>query len=142
LAILLEATQEIVIFECTAKSAAAFAAYHERHGTTRGAHMKAQRLNARPNGRVLIQCRPADLAKVHLPNSPQVEKVLCHIWTIPENQVTTAAQMKRPPAEAVEIDRSRPEIDAHKSRVTEALLRAAARPGTDPPGNGRTDRPH
>ena len=110
LAIIIDATQEIVIFETTAKASAAFVDYFERMNTTRGCHMKAQRVNGKHNGRVLIQCKPADLAKIHLPESPDVEKVLCHIWNIPENQVNRGTSMKRPPADNIEVDRDRPEI--------------------------------
>ena len=122
LAIVIDATREIVIFETTAKASAAFNDYYTRMGTTRGAHMKAQRANGKHNGRVLIQCKPADLAKVNLPDAPNVEKILCHIWNIPENQVNQADSMQRPPAAAIEVDRARPELTGHERYVAERNL--------------------
>lgn len=110
LAVLIEATQETVLFEMTAKASDSFKAYYERYGTTRGAHFKAQRLNARTNGRVLIQAKPADLAKVHLPKSPNVQKLLCHIWNISENQISKSTIKPRQPFDAVKIDRTKPEL--------------------------------
>ena len=109
LAIVIAATQEVAIFECTARSAAAFADYFKRYGTTRGCYFKAQRLNGRSNGRVLIQCKPADLAKINLPEPPEVQKCLCHIWNIPQQQVETTAHATRPPFKSVAIDRNKPE---------------------------------
>ncbi len=108
-AIVIDATQEIAIFECTARSAAAFGDYYERYRTTRGCHFKAQRLTARPNGRVMIQCKPSDLAKVNLPNSPDVQRCLCHIWNISPQQVETNDRKPRPPFPDLTIDRSQPE---------------------------------
>lgn len=131
--LIIDATQEVVIFECTARSSQAIAAYHQRYGTTRGAHMKAQRANARPNGRVLIQCKPADLEKVSLPEDLPVEKLLCHIWNIPPNQISTTKNNPRPPFKDAHVDRERPEIK-------EIIQKAAAYVDgdRDPEGNGRS----
>ncbi len=126
LAIVIDATQEIVIFETTAKASAAFVDYYERMNTTRGCHMKAQRVNGKHNGRVLIQCKPADLAKIHLPESPNVEKVLCHIWNIPENQVNKSDSMTRPPADNIEVDRDRPELSPGRALSAERSINYAA----------------
>lgn len=132
--LLLDATQEVVIFECTARSSESIAAYKQRYGTTRGAHMKASRVNARHNGRVLLQCKPADLQKITLPNAPSVEKLLCHIWNIPPNQVTQAEQKPRPPFADTKIDRSAPEIIETVEQAA-AFVKANARGN----GNGRPD---
>lgn len=106
--IVIDATQEVVIFECTARSSQSIAAYFQRYGTTRGAHMKAARSPARANGRVLIQLRPADLEKVNLPKALAVEKLLCHIWNIPEGHVSTSEGTPRPPFKDTQVDRSAP----------------------------------
>lgn len=108
LAVLLESTQETIIFETTAKAAQAFAAYYQRYGTTRGCHFKATRANARHNGRVIIQTRPADQAKIALPSAPPVERLLCHIWNIPETQVGLAPHQPRPPFPDITVDRANP----------------------------------
>lgn len=119
--LVIEATQEIVIFECTARSSSAIANYYQRYGTTRGAHLKAQRANARPNGRVLIQCKPADLEKITLPKTLPVEKLLCHIWNIPENQVDTTDNRPRPPFKNVSVDRNKPELNDPLSDAVDEL---------------------
>lgn len=134
LAIVVDATQEVAIFECTARSAAAFAEYFKRYDTTRGCHFKAQRLNGRPNGRVLIQCKPADLAKVNLPSPPVVQKCLCHIWNIPENQVDTTKHATRPPFKAVHVDRTKPELQRKQPETVKDIIRAhplPPRPGAN-----------
>lgn len=133
LAIVIEPTKEIAIFECTARAAECFAAYFQRYGTTRGAHFKAQRLNARSNGRVLIQAKPADLAAIHLPPPLKVEKLLCHIWNVPETQTELPARTARPPFQNVRVDRTQPEIIP----FTDEPKRFTAAPGTaaaQPPG--------
>lgn len=107
--LVVDTTQEVVIFECTARSSQAIAAYFQRYATTRGAHLKAVRSPPKPNGRVLIQCKPADLEKVTLPKAPPVEKLLCHIWNLPENQVGVTDCTPRPPFRNTTVDRSKPE---------------------------------
>ncbi len=138
LAIVIESTREIVIFETTARAAAAFTDYHQRYGTTRGCHLKAQRLNNRTNGRVLIQARPSDLAKINLPPAPNVEKLLCHIWNISEKQVTINERKPRPPHEDIKIDRTTTETTIPIDRAGQSghdLNLAEPRRG-----NGRTAR--
>lgn len=138
LAIVIEATREIVIFETTARASAAFIDYHQRYGTTRGCHLKAQRLNNRTNGRVLIQARPADLAKINLPPAPDVEKLLCHIWNISEKQVTLNDRTTRPPYTDVKVDRDAPETTIPINR--EAQVEHAIKLAKQRAGNGRTPR--
>ena len=136
LAIVIEATTEIVIFETTARAAAAFSAYHQRYGTTRGCRLKAQRLNNRTNGRVLIQTRPADLAKIVLPPAPDVEKLLCHIWNISEKQVTINERKTRPPHEDIKIDRTTTETTIpinREAQVGQAIALASARKANGKP---------
>jgi len=94
----------------TAKASDTFTQYYERYGTIRGAAFKAYRLNQKANGRVLIQAKPADLAKVTLAPEPDVQKLLCHIWNIPENQVIQTEHQTRPPAQNLAVDRARAEL--------------------------------
>lgn len=135
LAVILDATQETVIFETTAKASEAFVAYYERHGTCRGAHIKAQRVNGKHNGRVVIQCKPADLAKVHLPQSPHVDKILCHIWNISEQQVNKSPKMARPPADDISVDRTTGELKLPKRIDCDPLVATLPTDASD--GNGR-----
>lgn len=120
LAAMLNPSNEIVLFEITARAATVFAAYFERYGSTRGAAFKAIRVNQRANGRVLIQAKPADLEKINLPKSPDVQAVLCHIWNIPENQVTTPDHKPRKPFNDTRVDRSRSELVPIDQAIAEA----------------------
>jgi len=74
---------EHFIFELTAQATDQFARYREKHGTLRGCFFEASRANRRPNGRVTIRCRPADLAVLDLPPAPNLKAALCKIWNIP-----------------------------------------------------------
>lgn len=105
LLILIDATQEVAIFETTARASAAFSAHHERYSTLRGAHFKASRINNRQNGRVLIQVKPGDLQRIKLPPPQPVEKLLCHIWNIPPVTVNKTAAKTRPPFDHARVDR-------------------------------------
>lgn len=141
LLVILSPSQETVIFEMTAIASAAFADYYKRYGTTRGAAFKAQRVNGRHNGRVLIQAKPADLAKVNLPKAVPLQKLLCHIWNIPPNQVTTPDTKPRPPFQDTRIDRSRTEqvIPLDSASAVEAAIKLARKKQA---GNGRTAVTH
>lgn len=134
LLVLVDATQETIIFETTAAAAQAFAAYHQRHGTTRGCYFKASRANSKPNGRVLIQCRPADLAKVNLPRELDVQKLLCHIWNIAPNQAEQTEHMTRPPFKNIKVDRTRSEFPQPRTEEPELQLVHPFRHAAD--GNG------
>jgi len=110
LLVLLSSTQETVIFEMTAKASKAFSQYYKRYGTTRGCFFKAQRINDRPNGRVLIVAKPSDLSKVNLPPELDVKKLLCHVWNIAPNQAITPEYKTRPPFNTIQVDRDLPEM--------------------------------
>lgn len=136
LAVVVDATKETVLFECTARAAEAFRAYHQLHGTLRGCHFKAVRLNQRPNGRVLIQAKPADLANVNLPTAPNVQQLLCHIWNIPPSQVEARDAKPRPPFAAVDVDRSKPELTTAKTVEEARQMLAALQAASPAEGNG------
>lgn len=80
-------TLEHLILELTARAVDPLQAYETAHGTLRGCQFEAARVNQKPNGRVLIRTRPADLAKIRLPEPPNIERLLCHIWGLPETAV-------------------------------------------------------
>lgn len=77
------------IFEVTALSAEFFVAYRERHLTLRGCQFQAKRWNNKPNGRILIQTKPADLGERQLPPVPDLKKCMAIIWSLPLPTVTT-----------------------------------------------------
>ncbi len=78
---------EHVIIEFTARAIDPLDEYFRRHKTMRGCIIQATRASAKSNGRVLIRCKPADLAKIDLPKEPNIPKLLCHIWGLPEDAV-------------------------------------------------------
>jgi len=75
------------IFECTAQAAENFVTYRDAHGTLRGCCFQAQRLNQRPNGRVIIQTKPYDVAQHRIPNPPEITKCLAILWSLPTPDV-------------------------------------------------------
>lgn len=137
LLILIDATQELAIFETTARASAAFSAHFERYQTLRGAHFKAGRINNRPNGRVLIQVKPGDLQRVTLPPDQPVEKLLCHIWNIPPVTVEKTAAKPRMPFEHATVDRAKDTEPIHidtQASVSQGLRQAMK--NRLPRGNG------
>jgi hypothetical protein len=80
---MLSISLEHVLFEFTATTSDVFKNYLAHHDTLRGCHFKCWRPSKRPNGRVVIQTVPADLAKWKLPDPPNLKRILCHIWGVP-----------------------------------------------------------
>jgi hypothetical protein len=68
------------LFECTAQAASHFTDYREAHQTLRGCEFEARRMNNRPNARILIRCRPAQLQGITLPTPPDLVKCLSILW--------------------------------------------------------------
>ena len=71
------------IFEITALGAAPFTDYREHHKTLRGCLFQAKRWNNRPNGRILIQTKPADLTERQIPTAPDLRKCMAILWSLP-----------------------------------------------------------
>lgn len=134
LALQLSATTEVVILEITAQAATVFQEYYERHGTLHGAAIKATRLNNRPNGRVIIHAKPADLAKINLPNCPNVAKLLCHIWNVPEPTAEESNHMSRPPARDLKLQTGH---DAGPPTIGDLTRFHLHAPGGNGNGNGK-----
>lgn len=70
------------IFECTAQAAEAFTTYRSAHGTIRGCQFKATRMHAKPNARIIIQTKPADLTERNLPQAPDLCAALAILWQL------------------------------------------------------------
>lgn len=135
LLILLDTSQEVVLFEMTKRAAASFNHYFQRHTTTRGCHFQASRLNQRTNGRVLIQTKTGDLTRVNLPQPKSIENLLCHIWNIPPNQVNIKPATPAKPVDGIRIHRDHPELVTPLDTPTQvAAAIAAAKAATT--GNG------
>ena len=75
------------LFECTAQAAEHFTEYRDAHHTLRGCEFEARRYNNRPNGRILIRCRPAQLTGLILPKPPDLIKCLSILWGFPSSDV-------------------------------------------------------
>ena len=75
------------LFECTAQAAEHFTDYRAAHGQIRGCQFEARRYNSKPNGRILIRCRPADLTGLYLPDPPDLVKCLGILWGFPADDV-------------------------------------------------------
>ncbi len=71
------------IFEFTAQAADTFREYFKHHNTLRGCMFHAERMHHRPNGRVILQTKPADLSKVVIPTQPDLEACMRIIWHCP-----------------------------------------------------------
>lgn len=70
------------ILELTAPPAETVGKYYAAHGTIRGALILAQRNSTRPNARVLLKMKPAEIQNLKLPTAPDLTAVLCHIWNV------------------------------------------------------------
>jgi len=91
------ATNEHVLFECTAPAAETFAVYRARHGSLRGCEFIAQRLAPRANARVCIRTKPCDLTHIDLPQSLDVRAALCHLWGVPMTETDVILEDPRGP---------------------------------------------
>jgi len=85
-------TRDHFIFECTANAAKAFEDHKAAHSTLRGCYFIACRPKRSKNSKVEITTKPADLARITLPNPPDLIKALSVIWRLPG-----AALMDAPP---------------------------------------------
>lgn len=77
------------IFECTAISAEFFTVYRSKHATLRGCLFQAKRWNSKPNGRILIQTKPADLSERQIPPAPDLIKAMAILWSLPHPELST-----------------------------------------------------
>ena len=82
------------LFECTAQAAENFTEYREAHGSLRGCLFQARRLHSRPNGRIIIITKPADLKEIVLPAPPDLISCLSILWGFSTDDIT--ADTKNP----------------------------------------------
>lgn len=81
------ASHHCFLFESTARVASIFVAYRQQHGTLRGCKFRAQRRTPARNSRVYLECVPADLQVVHLPDPPDLVKCLHVLWNVPLQEI-------------------------------------------------------
>lgn len=99
-ACLVPATLEHCLFEFTAHASDSFKNYAALHGTLRACAFRAFRPSKRHNGRVIIHTTPGDEAKIRLPEPPNLQRLLCHIWNVQYTE--PPKRMDRPPFKAVD----------------------------------------
>lgn len=75
------------IFEVTATGAGPFIEYRDAQGTLRGCLFEATRWKNRPNGRILVRMKPADLTERRLLKPPNLEKCLAILWNYKDGAV-------------------------------------------------------
>jgi hypothetical protein len=75
--------REHFIFECTANAAKALVEYHDAATTLRGCVFHASRPKGLKNSKVCIQTNTVNLAKVQLPEPPNLILALSVIWRLP-----------------------------------------------------------
>jgi len=84
---------EHVILELTAAASDPLRNYADHHGGPHGCRIRARRPSGRPNGRIVLECTPADLTGVRIPDPPNIQRILCHIWGVkydaPDNRIST-----------------------------------------------------
>lgn len=93
--VLVSATLEHVLLELTAAGSETLRNYAQTYSGTRGCLLSAWRPSKKPNGRVLVTCKPTDLLRVTLPEPPNVARLLCRIWNVrfdPDDVVTSQRQ--------------------------------------------------
>jgi len=94
---------EHVLFEFTAHASDTFKNYNDLHGTLRACRFRAFRPSKRHNGRVVIHTAPGDEAKVRLPEPPNIQRILCHIWNV-KYTTRQPTRMSRPPFKLIETE--------------------------------------
>lgn len=90
-------TREHFLFEFTPQVGDVLKDYRAHHGTLRGCIICAQRHNSKSNGRVILQCKPGDLAALNLPDPPDLEACMAIIWNLNKNTIVKATPTKGHP---------------------------------------------
>ena len=90
-------SREHFIFECTAHAAKALVSYHEASGTLRGCIIHASRPKGLRNSQVVIQTNAVNLAKVQLPDPPNIIRALSTIWRLPATGLAVEKEKRGSP---------------------------------------------
>lgn len=89
-----------IVLELTVQPTEPLLLYRRAQGSLRGCLIEVSRSGSRPNGRVLLRCKPADLTRVQLPSAPNLRSVLAIIWNIAQPAVTGITRANWAPADA------------------------------------------
>lgn len=101
---ILTTTYEHVLFEFTATASDSFRNYRKIKDHLRSCLFEAKRPSGKTNGRVIISCSPFDDVQQRLPEPPNIERILCHIWGI-QYVDPGIIPMTRPPFKAIKVPR-------------------------------------
>lgn len=93
------ATLEHFIFEFTAAASETFKNYYNLKGDLRGCWFTAHRPSGRHNGRIVISAKPSDPQRTHLPEPPDIRRILCHIWGVQYTKTREGARLRYPSKE-------------------------------------------
>lgn len=110
------------LFECTAQAAEKFTEYREAHGTLRGCLFESWRYNSKPNGRILIRTKPADLTGTALPKPPDLIKCLSILWGFPLPELT--ASKMNPEKKTKELGHNAHEYDIKQESAPKSPKKA------------------
>jgi hypothetical protein len=87
LAILIGGEKEKAVLELTAQAAEQLKTHIEGYGSLRGAEMLAERPSKKPNGRVRIAVRLNGTPPASLPEAPNIQSIMMHIWGLDDRQL-------------------------------------------------------
>ena len=107
-------TREHFLFECTAMAAKAFVEYRDANGTLHGCGFSATRPKGLKNSKICIETTPINLAKVHIPEPPDLIKALSVIWRLPAPAIEVEQLSHRSPSVSIQqapLDRMRNQPD-------------------------------
>lgn len=83
------------LFECTANAAKPLQEYFEATATLRGCIFHSSRAKAAANSKVIIETNTANLARVQLPNAPDIPTALAVIWRLPLSAIVAQEEANR-----------------------------------------------
>jgi len=86
---------EHILFEFTGPPSDTFRNYLLYHGTLRGCLFTSRRPSTRPNGRVIVTCKTADLTNLRIPEGPNIRNILCRVWNIQTTNVSSCPSSRR-----------------------------------------------
>ena len=98
IAAIMASNRQHFLFEFTAQVGDTLKDYRKLQGTLRGGIITAERMHHRQNGRVVLSITPGDLAKLNLPDPPDVIACMAIIWNLPRDTVKANGRMKNSPA--------------------------------------------
>jgi hypothetical protein len=97
LAMILDPGKEKVIIELTAQAAEQLKPTISGFGSLRCVEILCERPSKRPNGRVRILARRNGIAPNSLPEAPEIQKIMLHIWGLDDQPLRDSGRAKGVP---------------------------------------------